>query len=173
MQTTHPPTERRAVPGWDDLGHASHRDEPTPSVAAIGGHPLHPMLVPLPIGALTLALASDLAYATTRDRFFARGSRLLLLAGIATGLAAGALGATDFAGRERIRRHGTAWLHGAGNAAALGLSAVNVALRRDRPDRAIVPVGLGLSATTGAILLVTGWLGGELSYRHRIGVTPD
>jgi uncharacterized membrane protein len=46
-------------------------------------------------------------------------------------------------------------------------------LRRRDPANAIVPVGLALSLLTGGVLLATGWLGGELSYRHRIGVTAD
>ena len=32
------------------------------SRAAIGNHPIHPMLVPLPIGAFFLALVGDVAY---------------------------------------------------------------------------------------------------------------
>jgi uncharacterized membrane protein len=167
---TYDPLPDPALDDWasDDAHGAA--EPPTPSVAAVAGHPLHPMVVPLPIGALSLTLASDLAYAATRDRFFARASQALLAAGIGTGLVAGSLGFTDFAGRERIRRHGTAWIHGVGNAAALGLSVLSLSMRRGRRD-AVLPAGLLLSLATGSILLVTGWLGGELSYRHRIGVT--
>jgi uncharacterized membrane protein len=168
-----PPADPRSYVGPEDTPARGVRTPATPSVAAIGGHPLHPMVVPLPIGAFTLALASDVAYAATRDRFFARASQALIGAGIATGAVAAVLGATDFLGRERVREHTEAWAHGIGNAAALGLSALSLASRREHPDRAVVPVGLALSAMTGAVLLLTGWLGGELSYRHRIGVIAD
>ena len=163
----------RALPGSAETSVRGVRKPPVPSVAAIAGHPLHPMLVPLPIGAFTFALAADVAYAATRDPFWARASTVLLGTGIATGLAAGALGATDFSGREQVRSHQEAWLHAGGNVAALGLAAVSLAARRADPERNVVPLGIGLSLLTGSILLVTGWLGGELSYRHRIGVTED
>jgi uncharacterized membrane protein len=144
--------------------------EPVPAVAHVGGHPLHPAIVPLPIGALTLAAVSDLAYAATKDEFWARSSRFLITAGLISGAAAGALGATDFLGRERTRRHGEAWIHGGGNLAVIGLSALNLAMRRQDQRRAIMPAGLMLSLLSGLIVGVTGWLGGELSYRHLIGV---
>ena len=86
-------------------------DEAIPSVAAIEGHPLHPAIVPLPIGAFIGAFVADLAYARTGDRFWARGAHVLSVAGVATGLLAGALGATDFVGRDRIRSRGSAWIH--------------------------------------------------------------
>ncbi len=149
-----------------------HREEPVPSVAAIAGHPIHPLLVPLPIGSLALALASDLAYTATHDRFFLRASKLLQGAGIVTGLTAGLAGATDFLGRSRIREHGSSWVHAGGNLLALALTAVNLAIRRDHAERAIVPAGLTLSILTASILVVTGWLGGELAYRHQIGISP-
>jgi uncharacterized membrane protein len=37
---------------------------------------------------------------------------------------------------------------------------------------AVIPLGIALSLITDGILVVTGWMGGELSYRHRVGVTP-
>jgi uncharacterized membrane protein len=143
------------------------------SVATIDRHPIHPMLVPLPIASVVGMLACDLAYATTRDPFFARASRHLTDAALVTGLAAGAFGAMDFTGRERIRRIDAAWFHAGGNLLVMGL-AVAGRMARQRDERgAVVPLGLALSAVSSTILGVTGWLGGELSYRHRVGVVPD
>lgn len=145
------------------------------SLAAIAGHPLHPVMVPLPIGAFVGAIASDVAYAATADPFFARASRLLAGTAVVTGLAAGAVGAMDFLGRSRVRSHRAAWVHAGGNVLALGIGAASVAVRgRTRDERRRVPVaGLAMSLAAGAVLLVTGWLGGELSYRHRIGVMRE
>ena len=168
-----PAADPRSFVGPEDTPSRGLRKPPVPSLAAIAGHPIHPMLVPLPIGALSLALASDVAYAATGDRFFARASTLLLGAGIATGALAGAMGAIDFTGREQVREHSESWMHAGGNVAALALSAVNLAIRQPDAAKAVVPTGLALSALTGAMLLFTGWLGGELSYRHRVGVTQD
>lgn len=157
------------IPDDHDLAELDRR--PVEAVAAVDGHPLHPVLVPLPIGAFVGAFVADLAYLGTHDRFWARGSRLLTIAGLATGLLAGSLGAIDFTGRRRIRRHRSAWLHGAGNLTVLGLALGSVALRSRDERRAVTDGGVVISATTATILLVTGWLGGELAYRDRIGVT--
>lgn len=146
---------------------------PVPAVAAINGHPIHPMLVPLPIGLLVGTLASDLAYLATRDPFWARAALALNGAGVATGIAAATAGAIDFLGRERIRANSTAWLHAAGNATALTLSTIALAARSRDPERAAASTGVALSLATGLILTVTGWLGGELVFRHRIGLAVE
>jgi uncharacterized membrane protein len=144
--------------------------EPVEAVAAVDGHPLHPVVVPLPIGSFVGAFLCDLAYARTHDAFWARGARILTGAGIATGLLAGALGAMDFTGRREIRSHGAAWAHAGGNLTVLALSTVSE-LARSRQDGRVPAAAMALSATSAMILLVTGWLGGELAYRERIGVT--
>jgi uncharacterized membrane protein len=163
----------RAWVGPEGTPRLGVRTAPVPSLAAIAGHPLHPAVVPLPIGALALAAVSDIAYARSGDTSWARTSRFLIGAGVASGAVAAALGATDFLGRPAIRRRPEAWFHAGGNVMAMGLSIANLALRARDARHAVVPAGLALSVATGTMLLVTGWLGGELSYRHRIGVTPD
>jgi uncharacterized membrane protein len=145
--------------------------EPVPSLAQIAGHPLHPVVVPLPIGMFVGAFVADLAYARTHDRFWARAAHAMAAAGVGTGLLAGALGATDLVGRDRIRSRGSAWVHGLGNLAAVGLGAGSVLLRRDKNPDMIVSRGLAVSSAIVAILVVTGWLGGELVFRHGVGLT--
>ena len=145
---------------------------PVESLAAIDGHPIHPMLVPLPIGSFVGAFVADLAYAQTHDRFWARGARYLTQAGIVTGLLAGSTGALDFVGRERIRSHREAWIHAGGNLLVIGLALVSLSLRQRDEKGASAGPGLALSATIAGLLTVTGWLGGELPYRYRIGVVP-
>lgn len=139
-----------------------------PSTAAIAGHPMHPALVPLPIGAAALAFVSDLAAARTGDAFWARSSRWLLRASLITGAAAAPLGSVDLLTIPAARRLPSAWVHAAGNSLVLLLTLLEVARRRGgvratetAPDR----TGFAL-----ALLGISGWLGGELSYRHRIGV---
>lgn len=139
----------------------------TPSTAAVLGHPLHPMVVPFPIAFLTSALGSDIAYRRTGDPFWARASRTLLRTGLAIGAGAAVLGATDFFTIPHARRHTVGPFHALGNATALGLAAYNLSRRR---DGGVPPEGLALSAATAALLAATAWAGGELTYRHRIGV---
>lgn len=151
-------------------GDPEHPTRGLPSTAAIAGHPLHPMMVPFPIAFLTAALATDVAAMSTRDPFWSRASRLLLGAGIASGLAAGALGAIDYYTIRRAREKPAGRLHAHGNIAALALAGLNLAARTRRAHREPHGMDLALSATTAAVLGVTGWAGGELSYRHMVGV---
>jgi uncharacterized membrane protein len=158
--------------GLDDDDEREETPEAVEAVATIEGHPLHPAIVPLPIGSFVGAFLCDLAFVRTHDRFWARGARLLTGAGLLTGLLAGSLGAVDFTGEPRIRSRRSAWVHAAGNLTVLGLAAVSEALRARDEQRAVRHGALAISAVSVAILGVTGWIGGELSYRDRIGVIP-
>lgn len=140
-----------------------------PSTMTINGHPIHPMLVPFPIGFLVGALATDLAFWGTGDPFWARASLWLLAAGFVMGALAAVVGLTDFLRIERARTGSTGWVHFIGNAIALVLAVVNAYLRIG-DHAAALPVGIILSLITVAILLVTGWMGGELAYRYKIGM---
>jgi len=140
------------------------------STASIAGHPLHPAVVPIPIGLLTAAAASDLAHLITGDGFFARMSRWLVGGGIAGGLMAAGLGIIDFA-TIRAARGPMGIAHAGGNAAILGMSGLSLLLRQRSASR-VPATALGLSAAAAAMLTITGWLGGELAFRKGIGVVP-
>ena len=143
------------------------------SRAAVNGHPIHPMLVPLPIGSLVGAALADVAYLRTRDRFWARSARHLTEAAIVTAAMAAIPGAIDFTGREEIRQRPAAWVHAGGNALVLGLSVLSLAMRDAEDRQPPVRPAMAASLLSLGILGVTGWLGGELSYRYRIGVTES
>lgn len=147
-----------------------HYDPEVKSTAAIKGHPLHPAVVGFPIAFLTAAVVTDISYITTRDEFWSRASLWLLGAGIVMGLVAALLGFTDFATIRRVREHKTAWWHMGLNVAAMLLSAINLYLRVVNVERVIAPVGVILSLVVAGLLAASGWLGGELSFRHKIGV---
>jgi uncharacterized membrane protein len=144
------------------------------STAKVGGHPLHPMIVPFPIVFLVSALVTDLVYLNTGTSGWATASMWLLGAGIAGALLAAALGLTDLLGDRRVRSLRQAWMHGIGNVALVALAAVSFYLRATSgAEEAIAPVGVTLSFVTVLGLLVTGWLGGELVYRHGVGVEDE
>jgi uncharacterized membrane protein len=150
-----------------------NRTDAAPSTAAILGHPIHPMLVPFPLAFLVGVLLTDLAYWATADPFWARASLWLVGAGVVAGAVASIAGMIDFFTIQRAREHAMGWVHFLGNTTALALSLVNWLLRVDDPAAAVLPWGLVLSLVVAGILGVTGWAGGELSYRHRIGVTRE
>jgi uncharacterized membrane protein len=143
----------------------------TPSSVTFKGHPIHPILVAMPVTLLPAAFATDCAYLAYRDPFWPRASRLLLAAGFASGVASAATGLVDFLTISEVRSHKAGWIHFLGNAAALLVSAANLASNRARTRRRVQPAGAVLSALTTVLLVITGWFGGELVYRHRIGVS--
>jgi uncharacterized membrane protein len=145
-------------------------NQPAPSRAAINGHPVHPMIVPFPIAFLVGALFADIALLASADPFWARAGQWLLGAGLVMGAVAAVFGAIDFFSVERARSLAAGWMHFIGNAAALLLAGWNFATRVGDAPAAVAPGGIILSLATAFILVVTGWLGGELAFRHRIGV---
>ena len=143
------------------------------SRAAIGEHPIHPMLIPLPIGFLIGALAADGLFWITDDPFFARAALWLTAGGVLSGALAAIFGLIDFLGLEAVRSYRIAWYHFLGNALAIALAAVSWIGRANDPTGFALPWGLTLSVAWSLILTFTGWWGGELSYRHGIGVTGE
>lgn len=150
--------------------HEEHQSGIT-STVNVAGHPVHPMLVPFPITFLVSALLADIAYWGSLEEFWARASLWLIAAGLASGLLAGLVGAIDYFTIERARTHKAGRRHAAGNIAAVVLAAINLAIRWGDPAAPILWTGLILSLITAGILGVTGWYGGELTFRHKIGVT--
>jgi uncharacterized membrane protein len=141
------------------------------STAQIGGHPLHPMLIPFPVAFLVGALASDLAFWGTRNGFWAEASLWLIGAAIVMALLAAVAGFTDFFGESRIRELNDAWYHMIGNLTAVVIAIGNWALRyTSGTESAILPWGLVMSFVIVGILLFTGWKGWEMVYRHRVGI---
>jgi uncharacterized membrane protein len=139
--------------------------------AAIGGHPIHPMLIPFPVAFLVGTLASDLAFWGTRNPFFAQASMWLVGAGIVMALVAALAGFTDFLGEGRIRSLNAAWYHMLGNLTVVVIAIGSFLLRyMQGAEAAILPWGLVLSFVVTGMLLFTGWMGWEMVYRHRVGV---
>jgi uncharacterized membrane protein len=143
------------------------------STASILGHPLHPVMVVFPISFLTGAFVTDLAYWRFDDPFWARASLWLVAAGVVTGLLAAVLGLIDFVTIRRVRSVSAGWLHLLGNLAAVALSLVSWLMRANNPEAAVLPVGITISLVVALILLFTGWLGGELSFRYKVGVVGN
>jgi uncharacterized membrane protein len=142
------------------------------STASINGHPIHPMLVPFPIAFLVGVLATDLAAMATGDAFWWLAAKWLLAAGLVMGALAAVFGLIDFLTIPRARTGHAGWVHFLGNATALVLALVNLLLRLGQHEAA-TGGELALSVIVVLVLLVTGWLGGELAYRYKIGVIEE
>lgn len=140
------------------------------STAKIAGHPLHPMLIPFPVAFFVATLATDLAFWRTADTFWFTAGEWLLVAGVVMALLAATMGFIDFLGDQRIRALTAAWAHFLGNLTIVLLEAVNWYRRYDIGPDAVLPTGVVLSAIAVGGLLITGWLGWHMVYRHRVGI---
>ena len=138
--------------------------------AQIAKHPIHPMLIPVPIVCFIGALVTDIAYACTAEMMYADFSAWLLLVGIIFGVLAAITGLTDFIGNRLIRQQGPAWPHLIGNVAVLVVAFFNNLVHTRDAWTSVVPTGLILSIITVLILPITGWLGWEMVYRRGVGV---
>lgn len=141
------------------------------STAQIAGHPIHPMLVPFPIVCFIGALVTDIAYWRTAQMMWADFSAWLLVIGLIMGGLAAIAGLIDFLSNRLIRAQAPAWPHMVGNIVAMLLALLNAFVHTRDAWTSVVPVGLILSVLVVLILLVTGWLGGELVYRHGVGAS--
>jgi uncharacterized membrane protein len=141
------------------------------STAKIAGHPIHPMLVGFPIAFLVATLVCDLVYLNGGNPGWAVGALWMVGAGVVSALVAAVFGFTDFLGDERIRYIGDAWRHMIGNLTAVTLAAISWVLRVTQgAEEAVAPWGVTLSVAVALILVYTGWKGGELVFRGRVGV---
>lgn len=140
------------------------------STAQIGGHPIHPLLIPFPIVCFIGALVTDVMLLTTLERGWATASNWLLGAGLVTALLAAAAGFADYLGDDRIKNIGAATRHMIANIVVVTLEAVNLIVRLTAGIGEVGSLGVWLSLASVVILAYSGWLGGELVYKHRVGV---
>jgi uncharacterized membrane protein len=140
------------------------------STAQIAGHPIHPMLVPVPIVCFVGALLTDLTYYATAEMMWADFSAWLLVVGVIVGTLAAIFGLIDFLSNRLIRAQAPAWPHLLGNLAVLVLSFFNALIHTRDAWTSVVPVGLILSVVVVLILPITGWLGWTMVYRQGVGV---
>lgn len=138
------------------------------STAAIGGHPIHPMLIVFPVAAFVGTFASDLAFLKTSNPFWSTASLWMLGVGLIMAGLAALMGLIDFFGDTRIRDLSAAWHHAIGNIVAVLIALYNWYMRYH--GGAVVPTGIILSGVVVLMLLYTGWQGWEMVYRHKVGV---
>ena len=122
------------------------------------GHPLHPLLVAVPIGSWTAASVFDLAL----DR---RGAQRLIGVGILTALPTMAAGGSDWAYTEGAEQR-VGLVHAMANSTTLAAYTLSWWERR----RGHWFRGIGWTLVGATTLGVGGWLGGHLAYALGVGV---
>ena len=140
------------------------------SKAKLFGHPIHPMLIPFPLGLLAMGLIFDLIDWIFDAEQLARAAYYMIAAGILAGLLAAVFGLIDWlAIPDGTRAKRVGLQHMGANVIVLALFGLAWLLRRDEPhDPGAFPVILELAG--GGLAAVSGWLGGELVDRMGVGV---
>jgi uncharacterized membrane protein len=135
------------------------------------GHPVHPMLIVIPLGTFIAAVVFDAFYLGRGTASFATVSYWNITAGIVGGLLAAVFGLIDWTGipaATRAKRIGL-W-HGATNVVVVGLFAFAWWTRSSSPGN-VPTTGIFAVEVTAVVLgAVAGWLGGELVDRLGVGV---
>lgn len=138
------------------------------------GHPFHPMLVTVPIGAWVCSVIFDVASRLVdQPTALATGARWLIGIGVLSALAAATVGFLDFfAIPSGTVVHRTATAHMALNLSITAAFALNFVWRLG--DSGATPAGpLVLSVVTLGALGVSGALGGKLAYHYGVRVADE
>ncbi|HKC65084.1 MAG TPA: DUF2231 domain-containing protein [Pyrinomonadaceae bacterium] len=146
------------------------------STASIGGHPIHPMLIPFPIGLWVFSLVADILYLWRGNPGWEWIAFWTLLAGCIGAVAAAIFGIIDWLTiKDRATKKVADW-HARLNIIALLVFAASWYLRTTNGSRMTsgsltIPVALSV---LGVILItISGWLGGELVFKHGVAVNPQ
>jgi len=140
--------------------------------ASIARHPIHPMLITLPIGLWIFSFVCDLVV------YFSDGSEAGVLwlmigywtmaGGLAGALIAAVPGLIDLLSLTDRNVRKIATTHMSINLVVVVLYGINLWLRSlDPPD---FLTGMGLSVIGLILLVISGWLGGEMVDVHGVGV---
>ena len=132
------------------------------SPASVRKHPIHPMLVGLPIGLWTFALVCDFARVAGGGEGWGVAALYCIGGGIAGALLAAVPGFVDYLSIDEPAMKRIATLHLVVNLAAVIVFAINLWFRLRVAEAGAVPLILSLIGI--AVLSVGGWLGGEMVY---------
>lgn len=144
------------------------------SRASIGGHPIHPMLIPFPIALLVFSLIADLIYLWRGNPIWRDYIAFYtLLGGIIGGAAAAIPGLIDWATLTDRAAVKVANWHARVNIFTLIIFSASFYLRTSGgaawfPSLLMLPVILSVVGVIG--LTIAGWLGGQLVFKHGVAV---
>jgi uncharacterized membrane protein len=132
------------------------------SPASIKKHPLHPMLVGVPIGLWVFAMVCDVIRATNGNGAWQTVGTYCVAGGIAGAVLAAVPGLIDYFSIDETEMKRIANLHLAVNLGAVVLFTINFWLRFRLPAESRLP--LALSVVGVLAIGLGGWLGGEMVY---------
>lgn len=129
------------------------------------GHPLHPVLTDVPVGAWTAAVVLDAMEASSGSRGMAKAADTAVALGVAGAVGSAAAGITDWMHLQGESRR-TGFTHALLNTVALTFFIGSMAARANRSR------GLGrtLALLGYSVAGASAYLGGDLVFRQKIGV---
>lgn len=144
-------------------------------VAGPYGHPFHPILVTVPIGAWIASIVFDIVSRSADDpEIFATGAYWLIGLGVIGAVAAALFGLLDLLTiPRRTKAFRTGLLHMGLNLAVVAAFVVSFLLRRGDTDEQVSTGLIALSIVALAALGLSGWLGGKLTYRFGVRVVEE
>lgn len=139
------------------------------SPASFKGHPLHPIIIPLPIGLWIFSIVSDLIFKSGYGGSVWNDVAFYTIAGGIVGALIAALpGFVDLTSLTNPKTKSIALWHMFINLLAVALYCVNFWLRMHRAPGDNLPIVLSV---IGVVLItISGWLGGELVYVRGVAV---
>ena len=149
---------------------------PISPLAGPYGHPIHPMLVPVPIGAWVASLVFDLAsYFVDDPSFLVKGAYWLIATGVVAALLAAVFGLMDLVAIPRgSRPFKVALVHLTMNVTLVAVFAASFFVRINQSATEEVDLWLVVvSAVAILALLISGILGGMLSYHYGVRVAAE
>jgi uncharacterized membrane protein len=144
------------------------------SRASIGGHPIHPMIIPFPIGLLVFSFIADLIYLWRGNPIWKDYVAFYAMLGGIIGAAAAAIpGLIDWATLTDRATVKVANWHARVNIITLVIFIANFYLRTNSgaawiPNMLMLPFILSIIGLIG--LTIAGWLGGQLVFKHGVAV---
>lgn len=132
------------------------------SPASVKKHPLHPMLVGLPIGLWVFALVCDIAATTGATGPWRAIALYSVVGGIVGAVIAAVPGLIDYFSIDEAAMRRIATFHLVVNVGALIVFAINLWSRLALPATSVVPLVLSAIGVIG--IGIGGWLGGEMVY---------
>jgi uncharacterized membrane protein len=143
------------------------------SKARLFGHPIHPILIVIPLGSFILSIVFDLLFFGTNNPALATVSFYNIAAGVLGGLLAAVFGIIDFlAIPNQTRAKSIATWHLFGNVLMLMFFSLSWLIRANTGTDQLPFIAFALSVVAILLGAVTGWLGGELVNRLGVGVDP-
>jgi nitrite reductase/ring-hydroxylating ferredoxin subunit/uncharacterized membrane protein len=129
------------------------------------GHPLHPVVTDVPVGAWTAAITLDAVEASTGQRGIGKAADIAVIIGVAGAAGSAISGIADWQHTVGESRR-VGFIHGTLNTLSLGLFVASLIARSGR-NRGL---GQALALAGFTVVSASAYLGGDLVYRQKIGV---